>query len=700
MPKVGNLRGWHMAKTGQSAASGNDIWNKQSIFDFAPDDASIVAALKVLKKGGFGTVEATADGKGWWVVCQGITDIYQVSARIADGQFACDCTCPSPKYPCKHALALLLHLCDHSEERAEPEAPKFAPSDFEALVRSVFQNPEDDTPRLVFADFLEENNEPDRAALIRLQCELARERARSPRAAELRKEVRGLAAKVRRAAVDPLPEGVGAELHRGFLHLTTDLYAFREVGSLPARFTALFQAGWVEVVRIGGYVFDHLNEDHATLFSLVAELDMAAHPMHENALLSVAAHFAEMRAAGRLCRVKVAKHDRKAFEELLAVQQGETVANVAGPREEERYYGGLTPQSLDLLIKSGRLRAARRLTLHGRVGDRGAELLASADLTGVTALTLDAWECSPEGLRRLADSIAFAGLTELGVTACRVGAAGVAAVVSGAATGGLMVLSLSYAQLDDAAAEELARAIRLRNLVRLALQGNDFTPIGLRQILQSPNLPALAHIDITGNAIVDSYFLRLLLDATPRPELRLAWGPLALTRLCGPDGDRVAVEHQTEIRDDLFGRLAGCSGAKCVTSFRVTRASIGPEAVRAIAASFSPAVLKELELRDVPLRNEGVEYLTAAFKDYQLETLRLPFCRVQASGVTALSNSSMMASAKVLDLSGNTIGKGGADALAKSPHLGSLEKLVLTDWKVGLAERKLLKDRFGKRLEL
>jgi hypothetical protein len=140
-------------------ASCNDIWDKRNIVAFAPDEASIPAAQKVLKKGGFGTVEATADGKGWWVVCQGITDIYQVSVRVNDDStFECDCTCPSPKYPCKHALALLLYLSEHPEERAEPEEPKYAPSDFEALVRSVFQNPEDDTPRLVFADFLEEND--------------------------------------------------------------------------------------------------------------------------------------------------------------------------------------------------------------------------------------------------------------------------------------------------------------------------------------------------------------------------------------------------------------------------------------------------------------------------------------------------------------------------------------------------------------
>src|SRR5262245_25376327 len=69
--------------------SDNDagLWSRKRILDYAPDDVSIPAAQKVLKKGGFGTVEATADGKGWWVVCQGITDVYQTSVRIDDGNF-------------------------------------------------------------------------------------------------------------------------------------------------------------------------------------------------------------------------------------------------------------------------------------------------------------------------------------------------------------------------------------------------------------------------------------------------------------------------------------------------------------------------------------------------------------------------------------------------------------------------------------
>lgn len=44
-------------------------------------------------------------------------------------------------------------------------------SQHEAFLRAIFDAPDDDTPRLVYADFLQENGEDDRAAFIRWQCE-------------------------------------------------------------------------------------------------------------------------------------------------------------------------------------------------------------------------------------------------------------------------------------------------------------------------------------------------------------------------------------------------------------------------------------------------------------------------------------------------------------------------------------------------
>jgi uncharacterized protein (TIGR02996 family) len=44
-------------------------------------------------------------------------------------------------------------------------------SDGDALFRTILENPADDMPRLVYADWLQENGNPQRAEFIRLQCE-------------------------------------------------------------------------------------------------------------------------------------------------------------------------------------------------------------------------------------------------------------------------------------------------------------------------------------------------------------------------------------------------------------------------------------------------------------------------------------------------------------------------------------------------
>ncbi len=47
-------------------------------------------------------------------------------------------------------------------------------TDGDALRRAVIADPDDDTPRLIYADWLDENGQPDRAAFIRAQVEAAR----------------------------------------------------------------------------------------------------------------------------------------------------------------------------------------------------------------------------------------------------------------------------------------------------------------------------------------------------------------------------------------------------------------------------------------------------------------------------------------------------------------------------------------------
>jgi uncharacterized protein (TIGR02996 family) len=46
--------------------------------------------------------------------------------------------------------------------------------DKRALLATIGSNPDEDTPRLVFADWCDEHDEPERASFIRLQFEAGR----------------------------------------------------------------------------------------------------------------------------------------------------------------------------------------------------------------------------------------------------------------------------------------------------------------------------------------------------------------------------------------------------------------------------------------------------------------------------------------------------------------------------------------------
>src|SRR5205814_2983442 len=92
-----------------------------------------------------------------------------------------------------------------------------------AFLRAIRDRPDDDLPRLVYADYLDERGDP-RGEFIRLQCEVARADGSPPRAREL----------VRR----------GAEL--------LDRYDAAWAGLLAeAAYQATFHRGFVEDIEIG-----------------------------------------------------------------------------------------------------------------------------------------------------------------------------------------------------------------------------------------------------------------------------------------------------------------------------------------------------------------------------------------------------------------------------------------------------------------
>jgi uncharacterized protein (TIGR02996 family) len=55
----------------------------------------------------------------------------------------------------------------------------------DSFLQAIHENPDDDTPRLVYADWLDDHGDPLRAEFIRLQCASARLPVGSPEQARL-----------------------------------------------------------------------------------------------------------------------------------------------------------------------------------------------------------------------------------------------------------------------------------------------------------------------------------------------------------------------------------------------------------------------------------------------------------------------------------------------------------------------------------
>jgi hypothetical protein len=85
---------------------------KEKIEQLAPDQASLGAALKLMKPAGWPMLAREADASLLWGECQVVVSPSDVGYK---------CTCPSRKFPCKHVLAIMWMHCDRPE-RFEPDA--------------------------------------------------------------------------------------------------------------------------------------------------------------------------------------------------------------------------------------------------------------------------------------------------------------------------------------------------------------------------------------------------------------------------------------------------------------------------------------------------------------------------------------------------------------------------------------------------
>jgi uncharacterized protein (TIGR02996 family) len=277
----------------------------------------------------------------------------------------------------------------------------------DAFLQAIIESPDDDGPRLVYADWLEDHSEPERAEFIRVQCELARLPEDTPQRARLAAREQALLGEHGRAWARPLPGWATSwEFRRGFVEgVTASPEAFL------AHADSLFRASPIRRVTFQTAALQ-LARPHLVFPS--------AGPLLPR--LTACPHLARLSAIG--------------FPHNLIGDDG--VAALASSRCLGRLSlldlrsNALTEAGVVALAGSANCSGLATLLLaSNRIGPAGAWSLArSPHLTRLTCLNLGENPLRDEGVQALAGSPNLCGLTSLGLAGSGLGTGGARALAA------------------------------------------------------------------------------------------------------------------------------------------------------------------------------------------------------------------------------------------------------------------------------
>jgi uncharacterized protein (TIGR02996 family) len=344
-------------------------------------------------------------------------------------------------------------------------------TDADALLAAAVAAPEDDLPRLVFADWLDEHGDPDRAEFIRLQIALARGQADEPAVA---------AARARELLAEHKP-------------------AWEIPGLQPAGQS--FRRGFVEGLRMA-----------AEPFVAHAERISRAAPVVELRLQTAAPFLVDLATVPWLDRVETL--DLRANNHL-APRLGPFFAAARLPRLRalNLQNTGLAGDDYDTLAAAaGGLPRLERLVLSGNyVGDAGCERLAGArSLAGLRELVMrcdmiafsDAIHAA--GAAALAESPHLTDLRSLDLAGHHIGDAGLRALAHSPNAAALEVLDVSQndvGEVGDSGVEALTESPHLGRLRRLDLTRNRLGRLGAAALARWPHLPRMEAVILTAGGL-------------------------------------------------------------------------------------------------------------------------------------------------------------------------------------------------------
>ncbi len=369
------------------------------------------------------------------------------------------------------------------------------PTTRDAFLADILEHPEDDTPRLVFADWLEDNGEADRAEFIRVQIEAARLGRYEPRREALEQRIKALLDRYRKTWLQEVTAWArpGAWFERGFVGKVEC-----PAGQLLKSAAELFRRAPVQAIVLKDASADQVVALAAAPFlARLTDISLTHISIQPVAALLASPHL------GRLLGFSLTSYSPLGPDlgRSLALSAALTrLARLSLPRAD------IGPEGARFLASSPNVEHLATLDLSiNSLGNEGTtELFTAPRLGRLKELYLSFNSIGPAGVRALATSPALAELTRLDLSANPLGPEGAQALAQSQHLDRLRWLNLGGgAQLRDAGAAALARSPSLANLSHLGLQSSTIGPEGVRALADSPHLSRLASLDLARNPIKD-----------------------------------------------------------------------------------------------------------------------------------------------------------------------------------------------------
>lgn len=392
-------------------------------------------------------------------------------------------------------------------------------SDRDALLAAVRAHPDDDTPRLIYADFLDDAGESARAAFVRAQVEVARSEPWEPVAVRGRWHAadalsgRAFAAELPPVkhpvawAQNPFRRGFGYALHVmravDWAEFAEPVFESEPVGALSFWSGTLDEwkrvAASPHVKRFRELTFH--NNPIEPLFALRDNPDATGITdiRFERATGAGMPEVIEDLSRSALGRAARGLHFRAGYGSTGALM-GALSAGTSLERLSFRIMG-LTAGHLEALFEGPGAAALRALHLRDEpLGTEGLGALAARAPEALRDLALHAVGVSAEGAEVVARCERFAGLKRLSLSGNRLTPRAARVLSQSHALAGLRALDLSECRMGDKELRHLVRSKFWPNLVELDARGNSFSAAGVRALIDAPP-PA----DLTA----------LILDGTP-----------------------------------------------------------------------------------------------------------------------------------------------------------------------------------------